>query len=639
MNFDEVRKRAAEKWEEIENSTYIKIGTPTCGRAAGALKTLEEFRERVSKENLEINIIEVGCMGLCFAEPLVVINKPDVGLPPIVYRNITDDKVERLFEGYIISDDPCFELALGTLEMHEDGYPYIPELERFEIERRLVLKHCGYINPEDIDHYIALGGYSSLLKAFEMGRDWVIDEVEKAKLRGRGGAGFPTAIKWRICREKKASEKYVICNADEGDPGAFMDRVVLESDPHSVIEGLIIAGFCIGANKGFFYTRIEYPLVLEKLEIAIEQARRYGLLGKNILGSGFDFDIEIVQGAGAFVCGEETAMIQSIEGKRGMPKVRPPYPAERGLWGKPTVVNNVKTLALVTRILEMGSENFRRIGTENSPGTAVFALAGKVEQTGLVEVPMGTTLRQVIFDVGGGIPGGKKFKAVQIGGPAGGCLPEELLDTPIDYDSLQSAGAIMGSGGMVVLDEDNCMVETARFFLDFLSKEDCGKCAVGRLAIKQLSLILEDITKGNGREEDIELMEELCFLLKNAALCNLGRTAPNPVLTTLRYFRDEYEAHIKEKRCPALFCRELTTYFIIPDKCEKGCDHCVLTCPTEAIVTDEKTRKKIITQDKCVKCGTCLERCPPEYNAVIKVSPISKVKELEEKYGICRDNS
>jgi len=633
-DWEEIYQRAKEKWEALEASPiHIRIGTPTCGRAAGALDTLKEFREKLEKEGIQGQITEVGCMGLCFAEPLVIISKPEIGLPPICYRNVTYQEVKRLVDGFILGDDPCLELALGTLDLTEDAAPYIPEMLRFEIEERLVLRNCGYIDPQDIDHYIARGGYLSLRKALGMSPEQIIDEVSKAGLRGRGGAGFPTGRKWDLCRSTKNEMKYIICNADEGDPGAFMDRVVLESDPHSMIEGMIIAAYAVGAYEGFIYTRMEYPLVLDRLEQALMQAREYGLLGEDIFGSGFSFDIETVAGAGAFVCGEETAMIASIEGRRGMPRPRPPYPAEYGLNGEPTVVDNVKTLALVARIMGTGAKGFRSIGTPSSPGTAVFALAGRIEQIGLVEVPMGTTLRQVIFDVGGGVPEGRELKAIQIGGPAGGCVGKEALDLPVDFDSFKAAGAIMGSGGMIVLDENNCMVETARFFLDFLAREECGKCIMGRLGIKQLSLILEEIVRGNGREEDLNLLEEISKDLAEGALCNLGRTAPNPILTTLRYFRDEYEAHIKEKRCPALVCKDLIAYYILPERCERGCEHCVLTCPTEAIVSDEKTRTKRIQQDKCVKCGTCLEICPPEYNAVIKVSPPDRIKELEAKIG------
>lgn len=631
MDWEEIKSRAEEKWRALEEAPlHIRVGTPTCGRAAGALETLKILKERIQRDGVEAVVTEVGCMGLCFAEPLVVISKPSSGFPPIVYRNVGFDEVHRLVDGFILGDDPCFELALGTVELSEDGAPVIPELERFEIERRIILRNCGWVDPLDIDHYIARGGYQALRDVLlNKDPEQVIAEVGRAGLRGRGGAGFLASRKWAACRRQKAEPKYLICNADEGDPGAFMDRVILESDPHVVIEGMVIAAYAIGARHGFVYTRMEYPLVLERLERALEEARAYGFLGEDILGSGFSFDIEVVRGAGAFVCGESTAMTYSIEGKRGMPRVRPPRSAEKGLWGKPTVVNNVKTLALVTRIMEMGPEEFAQIGTPESPGTAVFALAGKVNQIGLCEVPMGTTLRQVIFEVAGGVPEGKEFKAVQIGGPAGGCVGPEALDLPVDFDTFKQAGAIMGSGGMVVLDAENCMVETTRFFLDFLAREDCGKCSYGRLGIKQLLMILEDITKGKGREEDLELLEELSKDLMEGCLCNLGKTAPNPVLTTLRYFRDEYIAHIVEKRCPALVCKDLIAYYILPSRCERGCDHCVLTCPTEAIVTDPKTRKKTIVQDKCVKCGTCLEVCPPQYSAVIKVSPPERIKELE----------
>jgi NADH-quinone oxidoreductase subunit F len=630
-NLDDLQQGAQKKWKELEeNSLTVRIGTPTCGRAAGALDTLQAFRERIEKEGVEAHIIEVGCMGLCFAEPLVIIHKPQSGLPPILYGFITHQHVQRLVEGFILDDDPCLELALGTVEFKESRAPFIPEMPRFEIEERLALRNCGYIDPLDIEHYLARGGYLTLHNALQMEPEAIITEIEQAKLRGRGGAGYPTATKWWRCRQMETKPRYLICNADEGDPGAFMDRVVLESDPHSVIEGMVIAAHAIGISAGFIYTRAEYPLVIERLKVALSQAREIGVLGDAILGTGFTFDIELVEGAGAFVCGESSAMIYSIEGNRPMPRVRPPRSVERGLWQKPTVVNNVKTFALVTRIMEQGGAWFSRIGTAGSTGTAVFALAGRVEQIGLLEVPMGTTLRQVIFDVGGGIPEGRRFKAVQIGGPAGGCLPEASLDLPVDYDSLSGAGAVMGSGGMIVLDENNCMVETARFFLDFLCRESCGKCTMGRLVTKQMLLILEDVVKGKGTEADLDLLASLADDVAEGTICNLCSSAANPALTTLRYFRDEYIAHIIEKRCPALVCRELITYYIVPEKCERACDHCVLTCPTEAIVTDERTRRKRILQDKCIKCGTCLDVCPPEYRAVIKVSPPERVKELEE---------
>ncbi len=634
VNLNDRRQGAQRTWEDWErHAVTVRIGTPTCGRAAGSLDTLHTFQERLEKEGVEARIIEVGCMGLCFAEPLVIIHNPQTDLPPIVYGSITHAEVKRLVEGFILGEDPCLELALGTMEFTGHGAPSIPEMPRFEIEERLVLRNCGYIDPLNIDHYLARGGYLTLHKALEMEPQAIIREIDEGRLRGRGGAGFNTARKWRACREREAGPKYLICNADEGDPGAFMDRVVLESDPHSVIEGMVIAARAIGASQGFIYSRAEYPLVIEILKVALSQAREIGALGDAILGMDFKFDIELVEGAGAFVCGESSAMIYSIEGKRPMPRVRPPRSVERGLWQRPTVVNNVKTLALVTRIIEMGGDGFGKIGTPTNTGTAVFALAGRVEQIGLVEVPLGTTLREVIFDVGGGVPEGRNFKAVQIGGPAGGCLPEQSLDLPVDYDSLQEAGASMGSGGMIVLDENNCMVETARFFLDFLCREGCGKCSMGRLGVKQMLLILEDIVKGKGAAGDLDLLAALARDVAEGTICNLCSSAANPVLTTLRYFPDEYDAHVKEGRCPALVCRDLITYYILPGRCERACDHCILTCPTEAIVTDERTRRKKILQDKCIKCGTCLDVCPPEYMAVIKVSPPEKAKELEEAGG------
>jgi NADH-quinone oxidoreductase subunit F len=535
---------------------------------------------------------------------------------------VTPDIVPRLVEGYVAGDDPCLELALGTLEGGGEETVYIPELPRFEHELRLILRRCGYIDPDNINHYIANGGYAGLEKALKMSPEEIVGQLRVAGLRGRGGAGFSTHRKWELCRKAKGTPKYVICNADEGDPGAFMDRVVLESDPHQVLEGMVIAGHVIGAKQGYIYVRAEYPLAIERVQIALRQAGELGLLGDNILGSGLGFHIEIAAGAGAFVSGEETALIAAIEGRMSTPRPRPPYPAECGLWSRPTLVNNVKTFANIPFIIERGADWFTSNGTEESKGTAVFALAGKVVNSGLAEVPMGTTLRELIYDIGGGIAKDKHFKAVQIGGPSGGCLPETLLDTPIDYDSLREAGSMMGSGGMIIMDEDNCMVDAARFFLDFSTRESCGKCTMCRLGTLQMLHILEDITVGQAEIEDFDLLLALAEDVKAGSLCGLGKTAPNPVLTTLRYFRDEYEAHIMEKRCPAKVCPELTVYYIIPDKCDRACEHCVLVCPTEAI-KGGKGEIKIIDQEKCSKCGTCLEVCPPEYDAVVKLSPVS----------------
>jgi NADH-quinone oxidoreductase subunit F len=622
--FDEIKKRAESHWENLWNDRKpaILVGTATCGRAAGALDVLKAVKEVVKNRNLECGIFEVGCLGHCYAEPLVIIRKP--GYPSICYGHVTPVLAENLVVNLILNNDPSLEFVLGALEAN-DLIPSFSDFPRAQYEKRILLKNCGQINPDEIEHYIGNGGYEGLAKALQMKPEEIVEEIKRSKLRGLGGAGFPAGEKWEVCRQSKGEPKYLICNGDEGDPGAFMDRAILESDPHSVLEGMIIAGHAIGARHGYIYVRAEYPLAVQKVQNAIRQAAELKFLGQNILGSDFSFDITLFQGSGAFVCGEATAMIASIEGKPGIPRHRPPRLATKGLFGKPTVLNNVKTLAYVPHIVKNGVEWFSQIGTKRSKGTAVFALAGKVVNTGLVEVPMGTTLRQLIFQVGGGITKGRRFKAVQIGGPSGGCLSEEALDVPIDFDSLQEKGAMMGSGGMVVLDEDDCMVEVARYFLDFTQKESCGKCTLCRLGTKQMLDILEDITKGRGKMEDLKTLEELAEDIKTGSLCGLGRTAPNPVLTTLRYFREEYEAHIKEGRCPALMCQSLMAYYILPEKCARGCDACVGTCTVEAISTDPKRRIKVIDQEKCVKCNTCMVACPPQYNAVIKLSPPDRV--------------
>jgi len=621
--FEEIKAHAVSEWEALKQSQEprILIGTATCGRAAGALDVLQTINDELAQQKIKARVMQVGCMGHCYAEPMVIIEKP--GWPPICYGYVTPGIASRLVQDFLLGDDPCLEFILGAMEENE-LVPTIFDQPRFKYETRLVLKNCGFIDPEDINQYIANGGYSGLVKALGMTPQEVTEEVKQSGLRGRGGAGFPTGEKWQICHQAPGNPKYVICNGDEGDPGAFMDRAILESDPQSVIEGMIIAAYAIGASQGYIYVRMEYPLAVERTHIALKQAEGLGLLGDNILGSDFSFRIEVMRGSGAFVCGEETAMIRSIEGRRGMPRHRPPFPATHGLWGKPTLINNVKTLASVPQIIERGAQWFASIGSDGSKGTAVFALAGKVLNTGLVEVPMGTSLRQLIFDVGGGIPKNRRFKAVQIGGPSGGCLPESLLDTPIDFSSLTEAGAMMGSGGMVVLDEDNCMVDAARYFLDFTRKESCGKCTMCRLGTKQMLDMLEDFTRGKGKVEDIDLLLELGQDIKKGSLCGLGKTAPNPILTTIRYFRDEYEAHILKQRCPALACEELIAYYILPEKCERSCDACVGSCAVEAIYTG-KRRIKVIDQEKCVKCGTCLDACPPQYDAIIKLSPKSLV--------------
>jgi len=622
MTFEEINNRAKSEWEALQKGNYILVGTATCGRAAGALDVVDAFGKELTRQGLEIPIIQVGCMELCYAEPLVTISKPDS--LRIVYHNVTPEIVPRLVDGYVTGDDPCLELALGTLEVDGQEAVYIPELSRFEHELRLILRRCGYVDPENINHYIANNGYSGLAKALKMSPSEIVNALRRSGLRGRGGAGFPAYRKWELCRKAKNTPKYVVCNADEGDPGAFMDRVVLESDPHQVIEGMVIAGYTVGAQQGYVYVRAEYPLASERVRIALKQAEEFGFLGDNILGGDFGFHIEIAAGAGAFVSGEATALVAAMEGRRSEPRTKPPHLVEAGLWNKPTLLNNVKTFACVPVIIEWGVDWFTSIGTEGSKGTAVFSLAGKVLNSGLAEVPMGTTLRELTYDIGGGIAKDKRFKAVQIGGPSGGCLPGALLDIPIDYDSLREAGSMMGSGGVIVMDEDDCMVDAARFFLDFSTKESCGKCTMCRLGTLQMLHILEDITAGRSRMEDMDLVLALAEDVKAGSLCGLGKTAPNPVLTTLRYFRDEYEAHIQEKFCPAKVCTELIVYYILPDKCDRACEHCVLTCPTEAI-KGGKGEVKTIDQEKCSKCGTCLEVCPPEYSAVVKLSPVSSL--------------
>ena len=619
MTFDEIQSQALSEWEALQHSEKLRIlvGTATCGRAAGAMDILEAIHRELSRRGIDAIVTQVGCIGLCYAEPLVDIIKP--GHPRICYSGVTPEIVSQLIEDCIINDNPRPDLALGTIgEDGIDGIPRLFELPMLRPQVRVALRNCGHIDPEDIKQYIACDGYGGLAKALEMSPEQVIEEVKKSGLRGRGGAGFPTGQKWEFCRRAPGKEKYLICNADEGDPGAFMDRSLLEGDPHAVLEGMLIGAYAIGTSHGYIYCRAEYPLAIERLQIALKQMEEYGLLGDNILDSGFGFQIEIKEGAGAFVCGEETALMMSIEGKRGMPRSRPPFPAISGLWGKPTNINNVETWGNVSAILQRGGEWYSSFGTETSKGTKTFALAGKVVRTGLIEVPMGISLGDVIYEIGGGIVNGKPFKSVLTGGPSGGCLPASLLDLPVDYESLTQAGSIMGSGGMVVTDEDTCMVDLAKYFLSFTQNESCGKCVPCRVGTRQMLNILERITQGEGKPGDIERLERLAQVVKSGSLCGLGQTAPNPVLTTIRYFRDEYETHINEKRCPALACTELISYYILPDKCQ-GCGICLRECPTEAI-SGGKRMVHIIDQSKCIKCGTCLDVCPDRFSAVVKVS-------------------
>ena len=616
MSFEEIKQEAKEKRKALRQgkSPLIFVGTATCGRSAGALDTLDVFHRELESRDIDAEIIETGCLGLCYAEPVVGILKP--GRPNIWYRNVSAERAKELIEGYLVKGDPLADYALGSTEGTVEGIPYLFDLPTLKPQVRRVLWNCGFINPTNIDHYIASGGYEALQKAvFEMEPEDVINELKRSGLRGLGGAGFPAGRKWEGCRRAPGDEKYVICNADEGDPGAFQDRSVLEGDPHSVLEGMIIAGYAVGARKGYIYVRAEYPVAVKYLEIAISQARERGFVGENILGSNFSFDLDIFQGAGAFVCGESTALTLSIEGKRGMPKPLPrPRTTEKGLWDKPTLLNNVKTFANIRWIINKGADWFAGVGTERSKGTAIFSLTGKIANCGLIEVPMGITLREIIFDIGGGIPGGKVFKAVQTGGPSGGCLPVSLLDTPVDFDSLTTAGSIMGSGGMVVTDEDTCMVDLARYFLDFTEKESCGQCSLCRLGSSQMLEILRAITEGKGAMEDIDLLIELGEAIKIGSICGLGQTVPNPVLTTIRYFREEYEAHILKKECPARVCRAFISFRILPDKCE-ACMICLRNCPVGAIKGGKK-EVHVIDQDKCSRCGVCMSVCPERFSAV-----------------------
>ena len=578
----------------------VVIGQGSCGVATGARKTAAEFEKQIAEKKLNIDVDITGCVGTCYLEPIVDIYDDDGKMTR--YVRVKPDKVEKIVEDHLISNKIVEDQAIS-----EEDKLFI------EKQQRVVLRNCGVINPENIDEYIAADGYKAIEKALSMKPEAVIDEIRISGLRGRGGAGFPTWFKWNATRRHPGDRKYLVCNADEGDPGAFMDRSVLEGDPHSLIEGMIIGGYAIGANYGVIYCRAEYPLAIKRLETAMAQAREKGFLGENILNSGFDFDLRIKAGAGAFVCGEETALLASLEGERGMPRLKPSFPSAHGYWQMPTDINNVETLANVPWIIYNGGAAFGAMGTEKSKGTKVFALAGKIKKGGLVEVPMGLTLREVIYDIGGGIKNDRKFKAVQMGGPSGGCIPAELIDTPVTYEDINKTGAIVGSGGMIVMDEDTCMVDMARYFLNFTRDESCGKCNYCRIGTKRMLEILERITEGKGRDGDIELLEELAYKIKDGSMCGLGQTAPNPVLTTLKYFRNEYEDHIYNKKCTAASCKALVTYSI-NDAC-KGCTLCSKHCPAGAISGSVK-EKHVIDTAKCVKCGKCLDTC--KFGAIVK---------------------
>ena len=591
--------------------SHVLVCGGTGCTSSGSQQIMETLKEEIKKAGLEkeVSVVQTGCHGLCALGPIMIVY-PDASFYSMVkVEDIPEIVQEHLLKGRVVTR------LLYQETVTPAGVKALIDTDFYKKQHRIALRNCGIINPEVIEEYIGTGGYQALGKVLtEMTPDDVIQCLIDSGLRGRGGGGFPTGLKWKLAKQNEADQKYVCCNADEGDPGAFMDRSVLEGDPHAVLEAMAIAGYAIGANQGYIYVRAEYPIAVERLKIAISQDREMELLGKDIFGSGFDFDIDLRLGAGAFVCGEETALMTSIEGNRGEPRPRPPFPAQKGLFGKPTILNNVETYANIPQIILNGPEWFASMGTEKSKGTKVFALGGKIHNTGLVEIPMGTTLREVIEEIGGGIPNGKKFKAAQTGGPSGGCIPAEHFDIPIDYDNLISIGSMMGSGGLIVMDETDCMVDIAKFFLEFTVEESCGKCTPCRIGTKRMLEILTKITKGTATMEDLDKLEELCYYVKENSACGLGQTAPNPVLSTLRYFRDEYEAHIKEKRCPAGVCKALLSYHIDADKC-KGCTLCARNCPVGAIIGSVKN-PHIIDTDKCVKCGACMEKC--KFGAIYK---------------------
>ncbi|MDI9390730.1 MAG: NADH-quinone oxidoreductase subunit NuoF [Synergistota bacterium] len=591
---------------------HVLVCRGTGCTASGSGEVFKAFREELAKKGLdkEIMLVETGCHGMCEMGPIVVVYPEGAFYCGVTPKDVPEIVEEHLYKGRLV------KRLLYTMPEEMLKVPHYKDIPFYKKQHRIVLRNCGFIDPDRIEEYISRDGYQALAKVLtSMKPEEVIEEVKKSGLRGRGGAGFPTGLKWEFAHKARGDKKYIVCNADEGDPGAFMDRSVLEGDPHSVIEGMTIGAYAIGSDEGYIYCRAEYPLAIKRLRTAIAQAEEYGLLGDDIMGSGFSFHLHIKEGAGAFVCGEETALMASIEGRRGMPRPRPPFPANSGLWGKPTNINNVETWANVPPIVLNGSDWYAALGTAKSKGTKVFALTGKVKHTGLIEVPMGITMREIIFELGGGILGDKGFKAVQIGGPSGGCLSEQHLDLSVDYESLTGAGAIMGSGGLVVMDEDTCMVDVAKFFLEFTQRESCGKCGPCREGTKQMLLMLNAISRGEGTLEDLDKLEKLAQMVKEMSLCGLGQTAPNPVLTTLRYFRHEYEAHILEKRCPAKACVALIHYTIDPERCRK-CGICARNCPVGCISGDRNT-PYIIDQDRCIKCGTCIEVCP--FHAVEKI--------------------
>ncbi|MEW6410968.1 MAG: NADH-ubiquinone oxidoreductase-F iron-sulfur binding region domain-containing protein [Candidatus Zixiibacteriota bacterium] len=627
ISFATRQKEAQKKWKALQQSAVpvIYLGTATCGQSAGALKVLDAVKQTLKRKKLKAEIVQVGCIGPCYMEPLMDIRLP--GEPRICYSNVTPDAAEKIIESLLIKGNPLAPLAVG--HFGDNGHPLTEGIPKFfetpmlKPQTRLVLRNCGLIDPENIDHYLANDGYQGLASALRQKPESVIEIVKEAGLRGRGGAGFPTWRKWEICRGVKADQKYMICNVSEGDPGAFMNRALIESDPHCVIEGLMIGSYAIGASHGYVYINSDYYLAVARLKKAAEQMREYGLLGKNILGSDFDFGLTIKESAGAFVCGEETAQICSIEGRRGMPRSRPPFPAVEGLFGKPTIINNVETLGTLPNILRNGADWYKQFGVKGNHGTKTFSLVGSVRRGGLIEVPLGTKLRQIIYDIGGG--SWKKFKGVQTGGPSGGCLSDEFLDIPVEYESMQSAGSIMGSGGMIVLDEDTCVVDLALYFLHFTQKESCGKCSPCRVGTWHMVTILDEITKGQSGPEDLTKLQTLAETAARASLCGLGQTAPNPVLTTLRHFRNEYLEHVQDKYCKSAVCRELVEYIVNPETCN-GCQRCKDVCPTDAI-SGARSELHTIDQLRCIKCKACYEVCrfDPLAGNAIEIKPKRRV--------------
>ena len=605
------RRKRRDRVEQVKLGRYgvkISVGMSSCGLAVGAKDVFEAAKEAARKRNLRATIQPVGCMGICYAEPLIEICKN--GLPGAVYSEVKPEAIGGIFDEYLGGDvSNAFALRSRTESAEaEDKVSLLNELDFCKLQVKWVTRNCGLVNPELIEDYVAYGGYTGLHRALSLSAPEVIDEIKKAGLRGRGGAGFPTWLKWSICQRVAGETKYMICNADEGDPGAFMNRMLAEADPHRVLEGLIIAAYAIGANQGYIFVRAEKPLMAERLEKAVKAAQKHGFLGKNILGSSFSFDVQVARSAGAFVCGEETAMIAAIEGRRAMPKQRPPYPATMGLFGKPTTINNVETLGHVATIMTDGWQEFAKYGTEKTKGTKVFCITGCAARTGAAEVPIGTSIKDLVFGIAGGIREGGEFKAVQIGGPSGGCLPSSMLHLPVDYETLQSAGAIMGSGGLVVIDDSNCIVDVAKYFTTFTTAESCGKCFPCRMGTKTLYDTLTRISEGKGVKEDLQILEEVANTMKDASLCALGQTAPNPVLTALRYFADEYEAHIENKKCPAKVCTKLVDYVISQDVCI-GCGLCAKGCPGEAIGKNSEGKYEIDV-DRCTRCGQCIVTCP-----------------------------